>query len=114
MYLNQYYKREKRGWFAKLGQRKILKKDIAKLLAHATDEKLIETVRYIYNLNDGVAYSDLNMIRVEMFKTLEKHYDQVIKNLGVELSSDKVSKIENDFKLLKNLIKEYEPKEQKN
>lgn len=113
MYIHEYYSTEKRGWFGNLGKLKISKVDIAKLLANATDEKLIETIRYIYNINEVIIYNDLIMISNKMTCLLEKHYDQVIKNLGIDLSKEQANKIEHDFNLLKDLIKKYEPEPQK-
>lgn len=110
MYLNEITQ-VKRGWLGKIpSRRSILKTDIAKLIANVKDEKLIETIRYLYKLNDTIVYSDLISISNEMFRLLEKHSDNLIKGVDLELTNEEVEKIEESRNLLKELISKYELK----
>lgn len=107
MYLSKYYPTNKRGFFGKLFTVEVDRSEVIKLLDSSKDQKLIETIRYIYNINESIIITDLILIKNEINKFEKNHHDQVIKGGPIDLSKEEFQTIQDSKKLIDVLLDKY-------
>lgn len=90
LYFSQYDEFKKLSWYSRNFKQKVLKSDVFELIEKSNDSTLKQTVNYIYSQQGDLLPYDLIIMRDELNKILEKHYDSKIKNLTSLLNEQEV------------------------
>lgn len=110
LYFSRYDEFKKLSWYSRNFKQKISKSDVFELIEKSNDSTLKQTVNYIYNLQGDLLPYDLIIMRDELNKMLEKHYDSRIKNLASPLNEQEIEAKQQSIKSIQNLIDKYYPK----
>lgn len=98
----------KLGMLAKL-KTKVGKGDVSDLIDSINDSKMINTIKYIYNIQGDLLPYDLMIIRDNVNKVLNDHYDRKIKGMPTSLKEEKVIEVKNAVEKVQKLIDKYFP-----
>lgn len=102
----QTYPISKFGIFSAL-KRKIHKRDVLDLIESIKDEKLIRTIKYIYNIQGDLVPYDLAKIRDEVNQLLNHHYDCKIKGNPTALGDEQVEALNEAIEKIRLLLAKY-------